>query len=76
MIIINNNGQCWRKKTSPPRTRTQSCNRIIGFDTKPLNKLDVDLAVNGLSSVTDLLCFALTALHYALGGWVGGGDWG
>ena len=30
-------------------------------------KLDVDLAVNGLSSVTDLLRFALTALCYAWG---------
>ena len=33
-------------------------------------QLDVDLAVNGLSSVTDLLRFALTALCYALEGGV------
>ena len=31
-------------------------------------QLDVDLAVNGLSSVTNLLRFALTALRYALRG--------
>ena len=34
-------------------------------------ELDVDLAVNGLSSVTDLLRFALTGLRYAFG-WLGG----
>ena len=34
----------------------------------PINKLDVDLTVNGLSSMTNLLRFALTMLCFGGGG--------